>query len=238
MKNIVKSIMHTGKDSPHLKHFIDTCINLSISAIYRSKYKDYILHKLGISIKDLASDLVADLFKSTEGKYLYINNHFDDIIDKIDDTPEEIIKAKLSTLIISRTNQGITEMREEFGEIYFRVKRAVYLHISRHKEEFKKIIYKGNTYIFNCPEGKINLDLEQIPLRTMLDFMYASNHKKYSVTTITDKIFGILNNQADYCKAIHDVLLYQIISEFFNLRMKDFISVPENVHYYNFEEEM
>jgi hypothetical protein len=238
MKNIVYSILSLGAESPKLNQFVEICTNLSIPVLNRSKFKEYILYKTGLSVRDLARDLIADLFKVNGGKYIYINNHFEDILVNYKEVPAEIIKAKLSTLVISRTNQGITEIRESFGEIYFRIKRSIYLHISRHKDEFKKVIYEGNTYIFNCPEKEVKFDMEQMPVLTMLDFMYASNHKKYSITTITNYIFGILNRQKDYCKDLMDTTLYNIVAEFFNSRMQDYISLPENVHYNNLEEEI
>ena len=237
MKNIVYSILSLGVDSPHLNQFVEICTNLSIPVLNRSKFKEYILFKTGLSIKDLSRDLIADLFKVNNGKYIYIDNHFEDILENYKEIPAETIKAKLSTLVISRTNQGITEIRESFGEIYFRIKRSIYLHLTRHKEDFGKIIFKGNTYIFKCSEKEVKFDLEQIPVLTMLDYMYASNHKKYSITSITDYVFGILNGQNDYCKALMDTNLYNIVAEFFNSRMQDYISLPENVHYNNLEEE-
>jgi hypothetical protein len=238
MKDIVISIITYGKNSPLLNDFINICVNLSLTTINLSKYKDYILSKTGLTARDLAFDAVADLFKDTEEHYQYINCQFENLISNLEDTPEEIFKARMSALIISRTKQRITEIREEFGEIYFKIKRAVYLHIKRHNNIFKSFIYNECTYIYTCPEKELNLNKQEITDELIIDILNSTNHSKYSVTKIINFIFENLNRRNDYIKAVIDTKLYNITAEFYKLRMSDFIFDTDYVHYYNNKEEM
>jgi hypothetical protein len=237
MKDILGSVLKYGKDSPSLNKFIELCLHLSLSAINISKYKEYILSKTGLSIKDLAYDSIADLFKQTDGKYLYIDNYCRDIKDKLDNVHEDIVKAKLSALIISRTRQRITEIREDFGEIYFRVKKAIYLHLKRNRDIFKSVIYNEDTYIFTCPENELDFKKEKIPNEFVLESLNSTNHTKISVTKIVDFIFEQINKEKYYRKALIDTDLYNITSEFYKLRREDFLSESENVPYFTIEEE-
>lgn len=238
MKDVVISIITHGKNSPLLNDFINICVNLSHSAINISKYREYVLNKTGLSVRDLAWDSVADLFKDTDEHYYYINSQFEDLNSKLENTPEEIFKARLSALIISRTKQRITEIREEFGEIYFKVKRAVYLHFKRHRNVFKSIIYNECTYIYTCPKKELNLNKQEISDEVIMDILNSTNHTKYSVTKIINFIFENLNLRNDYIKAVVDTKLYKITAEFYKLRMADFMLETDYVHYYNNKEEM
>jgi len=235
MREQIISILKSGKDSPFLNSFIEICRNLSGTAINISKYREYILNKTGLSTKDLAVDCISDLFKDTNGKYLYINNYFDDISD-LENIPEDILKAKLSAIIISRTNQRITEIREEFGEIYFKIKRAAYLHLKRHKDKYKKIIYKEITFVFSCDEKDLDFDKPFIPDDLILESLYLDNIKKYSVSKIVELVFEKLNFKQDYNQVINEIDLYRLITDFYKARMSDYLLEFEDVHYYSNEE--
>jgi hypothetical protein len=236
MREEIISILKLGINSPLLNSFIEICRNLSKAVINKSKYKEYILQKTGVSIDDLAYDCIADLFKQTEGKYLYINKYFDDFISDFENIPEDIFKAKLSTLVISRTNQRITEIREEFGEVYFKIKRAAYLHLNRHTDLYKKIIYQEKTYIYGCDEKDIDFNKPPVPGNFILESLYLEKNKKYSVSKIVDLVFDKLNLEKEYNKAISEIDLFRIIADFYKLRKDDYLLNFENVHYYNIEE--
>jgi len=234
MRDIIISILVFGKNSPTLKSFIDLCINLSIASINVSKYRDYVLQKTGLSVKDLAYDCISDLFRETDGKYNYFNNYFSDIDYNSDNIPEEICKAKLASIVISRTNQRITEIREEFGEIYFRVKRAGYLHFSRNKTHYKRFIINEEDYIYSCNKIEINFLKNSIPDVELLGLLNSHNHSKYSVSKIIDFVFNEINKQRNYRKALKETEIYRLIADFYKSRMADHLLELEDVHYNNY----
>ena len=236
MREEIISILKLGINSPLLNSFIEICCNLSKSAINNSKYKEYVLQKTGVSLKDLAYDCIADLFKQTDEKYLYINNYYKDIINNLENIHEDVLKAKLSAIVISRTNQRITEIREEFGEVYFKIKRAAHLHLNRHTDSYKKMIYEEKTFFFNCDEKDIGFNKPPVPGNFILESLYLEKNKKYSVSKIVDLVFEKLNLEQEYNKAISEIDLFRIIADFYKLRKDDYLLNFENVHYYNIEE--
>ncbi len=76
-----------------------------------------------------------------------------------------------------------------------------------------------------------------MPIEIHLEKLFFENHKSFSITKIVDKIFDNLNSQEDYCKALININLFNIVSEFYKKRMNDFLLNSDNVHYYLNEEE-
>ncbi len=54
MKQIILSVLNEGKLSPYLNDFIKICHKISIASFNMSKYKKFILAKVGISTVDFA----------------------------------------------------------------------------------------------------------------------------------------------------------------------------------------
>lgn len=235
INDIIKSVISKGSNSHHLNDFIKMCLNLSLATLRRNIYRESVLSKTGLSERDFAFDAIADIFKNTDGKYKYLENHFSDVMSSIDNLPPEVIQAKLNALIVSRTNQRITEIREEFGEIYFRVKRAIHLHISRHKN-IKSTHFCGVQYFYICDDDELNEEHNEITQELILDKLNSVYHKKLSVSTIVDFVINFVNSQNEILRAISDNLLCQSVTEFYNLRKKDYLIELENVHYINYEE--
>ncbi len=235
MNKIIKSIIMEGSVSPYLNDFINICIKISLAALRKNSYKQYVLSKSGLSEKDFAIDAIADLFKNIDGKYIYLENYFLEIIDSIDTLPNEIIQSRLNALLISRTNQRITEIREEFDEIYFKVKRAVNLHLSRQKG-LKKIHYNGNLYFYVCGKEELVEEYPEISKELILNKLNSVHHKKLGVSNIVNIVIDFVDSQSDKLRAVSDTLLYQSISEFYKSRKRDYLHEVKNVHY-NYNED-
>ena len=231
MKEVIISVLTNGKDSKRLNEFIKICFGIALACFHFSKYRDFILNKTGLAKDDIAYDSIADLFKDTDGKYLYIEHHFHDEEKCINDLNEEELYSKLEALVVSRTNQHITEIRKDFGEIYFSVKKAIKLHINRHKNKFKLAIYRGEVFIYTCKKSELDFKKNCISDEFIIDYLNSIKHGKRSVPALINFIFECINKNKDYCGAVNDLVLYKATTEFFKTRMQDFINDLENVPY-------
>ncbi len=133
MKEIIESVITEGAKSKRINDLINFCHKIAVTTLKISKYINFITEKSGLSISDLAYDVIADIFIVDNNRYLIIDNNFSDLIRE-KNIKGEVITSKIYALVISRTNQKIVELREEYGELYFKIKRAIFLHISRNKK--------------------------------------------------------------------------------------------------------
>lgn len=233
LKEIVISVLEKGSTSIYLNKFINICFNISRETFLKSKFRDIVLEKTGLKVNDIAYDSIADLFKDTDGKYLYIEHHFNNNLKKISELKDDEILAKLYAITVSRTNQHITEIRKEYEENYFSVKKSIKLHINRHKDIYNLLIYDKIVYIFSCGEKELNFKKDKIDEVFIIDYLNSVNHGKNKITELLDFIYDKVNKQSNYCKAIDELILYQAVSNYFKARMSDFLSNMENVPYTN-----
>lgn len=233
LKKILSSVIQEGKSSKYINNFISISHDISRKTLLKSRFKELLLEKTGMTVDDIAYDSIGDVFKEVEGKYIYIEHHF----TGYDVLKEDEILSKVYSMIVSRTTQHITEIRNDFGEHYFSVKKAVKLHLNRHKDIYKYIVYCKNHYIYSCKDNEINWKSEQVDGEFIVDYLNSTNHDKNKITELVDFIFETLNKQSDYCKVIEEVLLINSISNYFNLRMSDYLNDYKNVPYNSSKED-
>lgn len=174
------------------------------------------------------------MFLSEKGKYKFIDSCLKNLIES--KTEEEIL-SKLYALVIARTNQRIIEIREEYGGLYFKIKKAIQLYLNRCRG-FKKVFYKSTCYIHSCDIKKLNPRLKEIPVEELLQLLFTLKFKKLSVASITNKTLELIDSQKKYLPAISEINLYLVISEFYKCRLKDHLKGLENVHYIDIEGEI
>jgi len=236
LRVVVKSVVDKGKKSPFLNDFIFTCVKISVAALNKSKYREYVLAKTGLRTEDFAIDSVSDIFKENEGKYDYIVSYFKTQNINFMTVNEEILNTKLCALIISATNQKIVEVREDFGELYFKVKRAVHVHTSRKSGNYKKILFNNELCFYTCKEEELNDRKEIFPIELLQGKIHLLNFAGSKISNMVDTVFIILNSQDKYNKIIPYTELVQNISGFLKSKMENFMKDLENVHYYIEEE--
>jgi hypothetical protein len=231
-KIILKSVLDKGKYSLFVNELFDTCVRISYAAFSKSKYKEFVLYKTGLTQEDFAIDAVSDIFKETKGKYLYFNNYFENQnIDWIN-INDDFLNSKLRVLIVSATNQKIVETREEYGEIYFKVKRAVLIYVNRKKDIYKKFIYNEAELIYSCEEKDLNPEKEGIPTERLTEILFNYDLSKGMISKMVDIIFTYINNKAQYFKAIPFLTIVLAIVEFLKAKKKNYLDDLKNVHYY------
>jgi hypothetical protein len=235
-KIIIKSVLDKGKSSPSLNDLIRTCINISIASLYKSRYKDFVLKKTGLGCEDFAIDAISEIFREVNGKYPYLNNYFENQNIDWKIANEDILNSKLCVLIVSATNQKIVETREEYGEIYFKVKRAVFVYLNRKKDIYKKIICNEKELIYSCNDKCLNPEKEEISTDKLIDILFKNNLSIGMISRIVDNIFIYINSEPQYFKAIPFLTLVSAIVEFLKHKMNNYLDDLKNVHYYIDEE--
>ena len=230
IKPILVSVIQDGSRSKHINECIDICSDIALVQYRKNIFKDELFKKEGYDEKEMTYDLIADIFENREGYYFQINKFFSGVINNIDKVKEEEIIAKFIVLVRSHVQQRVSEIRESYGELYFKVKKAIEIFISRNKDGFNEIVFRDRIYIYNCSESEINFDLPQIAEDIFLNELYNNEFKTYSIPEVIRKAFDFMNLQNENCKAVEKTLLLNYISKFYKKRFKDNIS--RNVEYF------
>lgn len=124
IKLILASIINDGSKSKHINEFVNICSDIALIHYRKSIYKDELFQKECYNEKVMTYDLIADIFENRGGCYVQINNFFKGIMKKNNNIPDEVIIAKIVVLVRSTVNQRISEIRENYGEPYFKIKKA------------------------------------------------------------------------------------------------------------------
>jgi hypothetical protein len=237
-KGIICSILESGKASPLFNRFYELCIRFAKATINLNKnrqIRNEILSRLGYSLQDMACDCIADLFETRDGKFIHIDNYFlKKLSSKPEDTHTEILETYLVVLIKSKTNQQISELRENLGEIYFKIKKSVSTDLNRKKKLYNKFTVNGLTYIHHSGNTGIDLELPQIEKSYIVNKLLNRDLEGRQVSKVLYAVFEILDGLDGYCKALKEKDLFEILKDYFTVRMSE--SVETNVEYINDDE--
>jgi len=166
IKEALISILNKGVKSPLLKQMYEFCLRFSIANL--NLYKNQIIRndlqrKMNCTVQDLACDCIWKLFIPKQGELIEFEKYFYKIFPGgIDKIHSDVIKVQLAILIKARTNQGLSLIREEWGDIYFDIRKAITTEVARRKEIYLKHIAHGNKFISLNHKDQIDFSLPQI----------------------------------------------------------------------------
>lgn len=239
IKKLLLSILDSGDKSPLFSQFYEICIRFSIATLNLGKnqmIRNDLQRKMDCSAQDLACDCIWKLFIPKQGRLIefekYFNKHFPDGIGTI--YPDRI-KAQLAILIKARTNQGLSLIREEWGDIFFDIRKAVSTEIARRKKIYVKHYVHGVKFISFDHKEQIDFSLPQVEKDYLLGMLFLVKLKKYDYTKVLRTVFEILSTQQEYCKAVEEKLLLDILKEFYYTKASDFIELNNSVENSNVE---
>jgi hypothetical protein len=233
MKELIKSILSLGCTSPRFKEFYSICVRLSMSYLSISKNRFISIElqrKLDISLTQLARDCIADLFEIKDSCYIHINNYFYKKLGNVEQKHDDEIKVHLAILIKSKTNQQLTELREYFGEIYFKIKKAVSTDLTRKNDFYKEVSLDGNRFLYICKKEELDFNLPQVEDKIIMEKLYEMHLTNYQVPKVMKAVLEIVEKQEGYLRAIRYKSLLLILKSFYLSRMND--HQIENVEYY------
>ncbi len=170
---------------------------------------------------DLARDCIDPLFETSNGHFVQIESYFHRKTgDSISDLHEDIVKTMLAVLVVAKTNQELSHLREDFGEIYFKVRKALSVFISRSASEFPQIFFEGEKYIIS---GNKSAALT-VSLIDPGDEIFRELHKvKYNTRRIPEivrMIFTIASGQYGANIRIRYDDLLCIVNDFYKNRLE------------------
>ncbi len=239
IKKLLFSILDKGDRSPLFNQFYEVCIRFSVATLYLNKNQNTrndLQRKMDCSVQDLACDCIWKLFIPKQGRLIefekYFNKHFPDGIETIH--PDNL-KAQLAILIKARTNQGLSLIKEEWGDIYFDIRKAVSTEVARRKETYKKHIIHGIKYLSFNHKDQIDFSLPQVEKNYLLSRLFPVKMKKYDYAKVLRIVFEILSSQQEYCKAVEEKLLLDTLKEFYYTKASEFIELNNSVENTNVE---
>jgi len=238
MKDALLSVIVEGRNSPHKNDFIETCKKLAVKAFNSSFLRESILNNSGLSPEDVAVDIIADLFAEENGRYPSFNNYFGDTAGKISVCSEDELFAKLNALIISRANQRLTDIKDENGEIFYKVRKAVRIYFQRHKDDFHFIIYDKEKYFFNCKKELLDFDMPEFDENVLKNQLLTFNYKNYRIPEFINSLFLILNEQDIFLKTKNETSICKIITGFYKERLENYVKENKNVSYTEYDENL
>ncbi len=236
MKDVLISVIVDGKNSPHRNLFIETCLKLAVKAFNSSILRESALNESGLSPADIAYDIIADLFAEENGKYASLNIYFGNTAEKINACPEDELNARLSALIISRTNQRLTDIKDENGEIFYKVRKAVRVFFQRNSSEYNFIIYDKEKYLFACGKSKLDFKLPEFEETVLINQLLTFDYRNYRVPEFIKNLFVILNTQDIFLKSISETKICNIITRLYKERLDNYVKENKNVSYINYDE--
>jgi hypothetical protein len=238
IKTTLSSVIELGKKSPLFNQFYEICLSFSKATINLNKnrqIKNEVLSKLGYSLMDMTCDCIADLFELRSGKFVHINNYFNRKFPAgIAKIHPDIVLTHLAVLIKSKTNQQISELRENLGEIYFKIKKSLATDLNRKKNIYKKFTVNGIPYIRLNHSDDYDSNLPQADIEYLTSELMEREFKNFNLSTILPGVFEILNSQDEFSKAISEKLLLEILKKYYTLKING--SVAGNVEYIPLEE--
>ncbi|MHB8579053.1 MAG: hypothetical protein ACYDA4_04225 [Ignavibacteriaceae bacterium] len=238
IKRVLLHVLNSQIDHQESQSFCEICRNFSIATICLNKnrlIKKEILLNLDCTLEELAYDCIADLMERRDGKFIHIINYFNKKFPNgIENVHHDILTAHLATLVKSKTSQQISEIRESLGDHYFKIKKALSTFLTRKCDKYAVLIIDGIKYISLNHLCEYNFNLPQINENELLSKLLFFNFKNYNLATIAPKIFEMLQNQDEYCKAIREKFLLEILKEFYQIKQNDFLR--KNVEYSNNED--
>lgn len=221
IKKKIESLIKYGTKSSEIKDFIEICKKIAIFHLSNSRFLTEVIYKSGLSIEDISYDCIAELFLVSEDKYKKIEEFFRWIYNS-NGLDEEEITAKLIVLVRSNVNQRISEIRGEYGDIFFKVRKSIEIYIERGKNIRKKA-FRDSLYVCMTDDKFLDFDLGEIPSKELLDLLFEKKMEHYFTPNIVNTIFDILENQDKYVKALRNINLYNVVVEFYMRRYKDYI---------------
>ncbi len=236
IKKALLDILDKGERSVLFNIFYKACLKFSIATLLLEKnrnIKNEAVAKLGCSLKDLACDCISDLFERKDEKFIHIENYFyKKSKDELSGIHPDIIKVNLAMLIKAKTNQQLSELREAYGEIYFKIKKSASIYLERQKSFIKQIYFKNIKFLYTCSNNELVIEQTTMKVELLLGKLYEMRFNKYQIPEIIRAIFVILNNQNEYCKAISINTILNTLKIFYINRMND--REIENVEYYKY----
>ncbi len=216
----------------------EICRNFSIATLCLKKnelIKKEILFKLNCTLEELAFDCIADLLERRDEKFIHIINYFDKKFpDGIEQVHPDVLTVNLATLVKSKTSQQISEIREKLGDHYFKIKKALSTFLNRKSDIYTVLFIDGIKYISFNHLQESSFNLPQINYDELLSKILLTEFKNNNLATILPKIFEMLQNQDEYCKAVQEKSLLEILKEFYQIKQNDFLR--KNVEYINNED--
>ncbi len=239
IKKALLSILDKGDKSPLFNQFYEVCIRFSVATLNLSKnqmVRNDLQRKMDCSVQDLACDCIWKLFIPKQGRLIefgkYFLKHFPGGIETIH---SDHIKAQLAILIKARTNQGLSLIREEWGDIYFDIRKALTTEVARRKDIYKKHFINGIKYISFNHHTNIDFCLPQVEKDYLLSRLFLIKMKKYDYAKVLRKVFEVLDSQQEYCNAVEEKLLLEILKEFYYTKASESIELSNFVEITNVE---
>ncbi len=237
IKRVLLSVLSAGNNSPMFDQFYNICLNFSITTICVNKNKrlrDELTYKLDCTVKDLACECIADIFEIKEGKFIRFNNYFGKKFPEgIQHIHPDKLKVHLAALIKSKVNQNIYALKEDLGDIYPKVKKSLDTFLSRNKDMYERFMLNGVKFIRFNHSCKIDFSLPQIEKQVLISKMLSLDVKNFFIATLIPEVFKILDCQHEFCKAVNEKLLLELLKEFYLIKIND--TVRNNVEYINNE---
>lgn len=224
MREIVKSIIEQGSKSSDFNKFYDICLKMSIAYLFINRNKiirNEIMRKMDYSIKDLARDCIDALFETKDDKFIQINSYFYKKYGaKLDKIHDDEMKGSLAILIISKTNQQLSHLREDLGEIFFKVKKSLSTYLARKKDLYKIIFHIDKKLVLLNHNIIYDLNLKPIPLEELLHELYKIKFRTSQVPEIIEAAFNIVQKKNEFCLAIPYNTLLNAVNNFYKGRLE------------------
>jgi hypothetical protein len=225
IKNVLLSVLSEGEKSHLVNELYRICVNFAIASLSAGKNRFFqyeIIQRAGGSLRDLATDCIADLFENRGGKYFHLNKYFDKYFPSgIDGVHPDKITASLATLIKSATSQRISELRQNFDEIFFDIKKSLETYIKRNSHLYEKYSINGNMYLQTKNSHKPDFTLPAIDKDLLVSKILELKLSKHNIAVLIPHVFLIMDAEEDICKTIKENYLIECLKDYYIIKINN-----------------
>jgi hypothetical protein len=146
--------------------FNQAAIDLAVTLTeWTVRKRGYHFHSLGLSVRDVAYDAIAELLSESEDDQLSpLQRSLSTALG--DDTDPEAFHAHIQAILLGTIHRNLTRIFAEYDPVYAKMLRMLRIHIRKSDSIHSKQSVSGYLY-FRLPEDQILLRNESLPLQDL-----------------------------------------------------------------------
>lgn len=196
----------------HNAHQLSTLVlNLAVKLTsWIVQKRGFHFESLGLQIRDVAADAVAELLSESEDGVPLIR-YLREITAETDD-PEEI-EARLRTILVGTINQNITRILAEFDPSYAKTLRMLRIHVRKSADILVKKAISGH-WFFRGSEAEAQFHLPALTAEALKSRITIMRSDLNPSVIVMEASLDYLASQSEHRRAVHETDVMKLTVDF------------------------
>jgi hypothetical protein len=114
-------------------------------------------------------------------------------------------------------------LREDTGEIYFKVKKSIETFLHREKNEFASLNLDGIKYFYRVQDWNNKYLPDDYPQERLIAILLSHSFSTKNIAEVIRSLFNIINSQSIYKRVISEQAIIITIRDYLLERMNEFL---------------